>query len=369
MRERTKKIKALLLTAALTAGLLTGCGGSSASSAETASGEASASAEEASGSGEVNLLIWTEYIPDSVISGFEESTGIKVNMTTYPSADEMLAKVQSSKAGTYDLIVCPENYAPIFSGEGIVEELDKSKLSNIGNLDESLLGRDNDPENTYSLPYMFASAIIAVNTDVITDDITGYADLLDPKYEDSIVVIEDTRAMYAMAAMAGGYGANDTSDEALASVEGYWTDLFKNVHVFDGTSPKTEMINGECPIGLIYGAEALLAQQEVPSIKCIYPEEGVYMGADCMMISKDAANKDNGYKLLDYILDGEVSAAISEEFPYINPNTAALDILGSDFSDNIITNPPEDAKERSCTLMDIGDETSKIVDLWTRLKG
>lgn len=356
MREKMRKVLALVLASVMALGLLTGCG---------SKGE-----EKAAGaSKEVNLLIWTEYIPDSVIAGFEEKTGIKVNMTTYPSADEMLAKVKSSKAGTYDLIICPENYAPIFSTDGTVEELDKTKITNIGNLDKTLLGRANDPENKYSLPYMFASAVIAVNTDVIKEDITSYADLIKPEYEDSIVAIEDTRAMYAMAAMATGYDANDTSDAALAAVEGYWTELFKNVHVFDGASPKTEMINGECPIGLLYGAEALLAQQENPAIKCVYPEEGVYMGADCMMISADATNKDNGYLLLDYILDGETSAAISQEFPYITPNAAALDILGADFSENIITNPPVDAKERSCTLMDIGDETSKIVDLWTKLKG
>lgn len=357
---KMRKIGALLLSMTLALGMLTGCGGSSKSSTEDAAPEAT---------NEVNLIIWTEYIPDSVIAGFEEKTGLKVNMTTYASADEMLAKVKSSKEGTYDLIIAPENYTPIFSGEGMLEELDKSKITNIGNLDAALLGRENDPENKYSLPYMFASAVIAVNTDVITDEITSYADLLKPEYEDTIVAIEDTRAMYAMAAMAKGFDANDTSDEALAAVEEYWTALFKNVHVFDGTSPKTEMINGECPIGLLYGAEALLAQQEVPSIECIYPSEGVYMGADAMMITAKGANKENAYKLLDYILDADASAAISKEFPYINPNTKALEILGDDFAGNVLTNPPTDAKERACTLTDIGDELNKIVELWTKLKG
>jgi len=352
-----RKIGALILTVALSVGLLTGCG-------------ASAKAEAAgSGSDEVNMIIWTEYIPDSVISGFEESTGIKVNMTTYASADEMLAKVQSSKEGTYDLIIAPENYVPIFSGEGIIEPLDYSKLTNKDNLDASLLGRENDKENKYSFPYMFASAVVAVDTSVITDPIESYQDLLKPEYKDKLVVIEDTRAMYAMAAMAEGYDVNDTSDEALAAVEKYWTALFENVHVFDGSSPKTEMINGECPIGVLYGAEALLAQKEVPSIECVYPSEGVYMGADAIMVTAAGANKENAYKLYDYILDGEVSAHISEEFPYINPNTAALDILGADFKENIITNPPEDAKARSCTLLDIGEELTKIVELWTKLKG
>lgn len=355
MKKRLRKLMRLALVATFALSNIVGCGASKS--------------ETGGASDEVNMIIWSEYIPDSVIESFEKDTGLKVNMTTYNSPDEMLAKVQSSKAGTYDLIVAPENYVPIFSGEKMLDELDESKLSNVGNLDPALLGRENDPENKYSYPYMFATAVIAVDTAVIDEDITTYQQLADPKYEDMIVAIEDSRAMYAMAAMANGFDANDTSDEALAAVEDYWTKLFKNIHVFDGSSPKTEMINGECPIGLLYGAEALLAQQEVPTIKCFYPEEGTYMGADAMMITADGANKDNAYKLMNYILDPAVSASISEEFPYVNPNAEALKILGSEFTDNILTNPPTEAKENACTLIDIGDETSKIVELWTKLKG
>ncbi|MCR4831744.1 MAG: spermidine/putrescine ABC transporter substrate-binding protein [Pseudobutyrivibrio sp.] len=352
MKKMWKRIVSLVILANCAIALLAGCGGAQDASKE-----------------EVNLMIWTEYIPDSVIEGFEKETGVVVNMTTYASPDEMLAKLKSSKEGTYDMIICPENYVPIFSGDGTIEELDKSKLSNMENLDPSLLGRENDPENTFSLPYMFATAVIAVDTDVISEEIDSYDKLLNEAYKDQIVAIEDSRAMYAMAAMAKGFDANDTSDEALAAVEDYWSKLFPNIHVFDGTSPKTEMINGECPIGLMYGAEALLAQKEVPSIKCYYPKEGTYMGADAMMITSASGNKENAYTLMNYIMDGDVSAAISAEFPYVNPNLKALNVLGSDYADNILTNPPTEAKENSCTLKDIGDETSKIVNLWTKLKG
>lgn len=355
-----KKFIVLALVTSLMASMLTGCGGSSASGGDSASG---------SDSKEVNVICWSEYVPDETVAGFEEATGIKVNMTTYNSPDEMLAKVQTSGAGTYDFILCPENYTPIFKDQGIIEPLDKAKLPNAENIASGYLGRINDPENEYSLPYMFAGVCIAVDRDVITDEIKGYADLIKPEYADSMIAIEDSRAMYAMAAMAGGYDANDTSDATLAYVEEYWSGLFPNIHAFDGASPKTFMINGECPLGLMYIAEALLAQQEVPSIECIYPEEGVYLGADAMMITADGANKDNGYAFFNYILDGEASAGITEIFPYINPNAKALEVLGAEYQENILTNPPEDVLARSCTLIDIGDEQSKVVDLWTKLKG
>lgn len=348
---------ALLLAACL----LTGCGSAADSAAEGTDGKKE-------GGKEVNVICWTEYLPQEVLDSFESETGIRVNMTTYTSPDDMLAKVQTSKEGTYDLIIAPENYVTIFSSQDILETLDRNKLSNFGNINEAYLGRKNDPENTYSVPYMFASAVIAVNTDVIQDEITSYADLLKEEYADQIVIIEDSRAVYSMAAMATGFEANDTSDEALAAVEGYLTSLLPNIHAFDGDSPKTLMINGECPIGLIYGAEALLAQQENPAIQCYYPEEGVYLGSDSIMITR-AGNTDNAYLLADYILDGQVSAGISEIFPYINPNSAAVEALGGDYQNNILTNPPADVTQRACTVMDIGDETSKIVELWTKIKG
>ena len=356
MKRKMKKTMAAFVTMAMAVSMLVGCG--------------SGSSDSGTGSKTVNVICWTEYLPQEVLDSFEEKTGITVNMTTYTSPDDMLAKVQTSNEGTYDVIIGPENYTAIFSNMNLLEELDRDKLPNFGNIAEQYLGRENDPNNTYSVPYMFASAVIAVNTDVITDEITSYADLLNSDYADRIVVIEDSRAMYAMAAMAQGCAdVNDTRDETLAAVEDYWSELFPNIHAFDGDSPKTLMINGECPIGLIYGAEALLAQQEVPSIKSFSPEEGVYLGSDTMMITAAAKNKDNAYELINYILDGEVSASISEIFPYINPNKAALEYLGTDYTENVLTNPPADVVDRSCTLKDIGDESSKIVDLWTKLKG
>ena len=354
-----KKLITLLLATGMVVSLMTGCGSGNTAKEESVKAE----------SKEVNVICWSEYVPDETVAGFEEKTGIKVNMTTYNSPDEMLAKVRTAGAGTYDFILCPENYTPIFKEQGLIEPLDKSKLPNSENIAKGYLGRTNDPTNEYSLPYMFAGVCIAVNRDVIKDEIKGYADIIKPEYKDTMAAIEDSRAMYAMAAMAGGFDSNDTSEETLAYVEEYWTALFPNIHAFDGASPKTLMINGECPMGLMYIAEALLAQKEVPSIECIYPEEGVYLGADCMMITKDGANKDNGYAFFNYILDAEVSAGITKIFPYINPNEKALEILGSEYLDNSLTNPPADVLERACTLIDIGDEQTKIVDLWTKLKG
>lgn len=352
MKKWMKKLVVLLcVTVALGAGMLTGCG-----------------SKDAKGPGEVNIICWTEYIPQELFDNFETETGIKVNVTYYSSMDEMLAKVTSSSKDTFDVIMDGTSYYNAFLEDGIIEEMDLSKLSNLDNISEEFRVNEYDPEGKYGIPYMGANAVIAVNTDVIQDEITGYKDLLNPDYADSIVIIDDARAVVGMASMAAGYDINDMSEEALAGASEYLDELKPNIHAFNGDSPKTLMINGECPIGLIYGAECALAMDENPAIVGIYPEEGVYFGFDMLSIAKEGKNKENGYKLIDYILDAENSALISTIFPYFNPNTAALDYLDEAYKSNPIKNMPEAERGKIVYLKDIGDDMTKVVDVWNNLK-
>lgn len=350
MKKLWKKILVTGMTGIMSAALLAGCGSSS------------------KGAGEVNIICWTEYIPQETFDDFEAETGVKVNVTYYSSMDEMLAKVTSSSKDTFDVIMDGTNYYNAFLEDGIIEEMDLSKLSNVGNISEEFRYSEYDPDGVYGIPYMGANAVIAVNTDVIKDEITGYNDLLNPEYKDSIVVIDDARAVVGMACMAQGYDINDTSDEAMESASEFLNELKPNIHAFNGDSPKTLLINGECPIGLIYGAECALAMDENPAIKGIYPKEGVYFGFDMLSIAKEGKNKENAYKLIDFILDAENSAKISTIFPYFNPNTAALEYLDDDYKSNPIKNMPVEDRDKIVYLKDIGDDMTKVVDVWNSLK-
>jgi len=347
------KVLAVLLTAATVTTLLSGCGGTSGAKA---------------GTGEMNIICWSEYIPDDVVQSFEKETGIKVNETLYNSEDEMLAKVQSSAKDTFDIIMDGSQYYKPLLAKGLIEEVDKTKLKNYGNLNQNYIPTKEDPDGKYGVPYLGADLVICYNTDTIKDNITSYNDLLNSKYKDSIVTIEDPRAVVGVALMATGHGINDTNDKDLTDAAGYLSKLKPNIHAFNGDSPKTLMINGECSIGLIYGAEAALAMDSNPKIKGVYPKEGLYFGFDRLSISKEGKNKDNAYKFIDYLLDAKVSAQISKEFPYLNPNKAALKYLDSAFLNNPIKNMPDSVVKTASTLTDIGDAQSKIVAVWNKFK-
>lgn len=318
---------------------------------------------------EINLICWSEYLPQEVLNGFEKETGIKVNVTTYSASDEMLAKVQSSAKGTYDMIIGTSVNTAILSSQGLLAELDYSKIPNYSNINPIFTSTLNDPDNKYSIPYLYTTVVIAVNKDLVQDDIKSYEDLLDSKYEDSMVVIEDSRTVVSIALLAKGYDPNDTSDEALAAAEEYLNALKPNIHAFNGDSPKTLMLNEECAIGLIYGGECALAMDENPSIVGIYPEEGTYFETDMMMKTKDAKNPDDVETFINYLCDAEVGAEIAKAFPYVTPNEGAKAYLDEAYLSNNVKNMPEEEIVKGKATTDLGDDLSKIVDLWTKFKG
>lgn len=356
MNKKIKKFIGITMTITMMTISMIGCG-------------STASVSSSSGSKEVNIICWSEYLPDEVVSDFEAKTGVKVNLTTFTSPDEMLAKVQSSAKGTYDMIISPEDNIKVLNSQGLLDKINKDNIENYKNINEEYMSSSNDPNNEYSIPYMASSLIIAVNTDVIKDEIKSYKDLLNPKYKDSMVVVEDPRVIIGAGLISNGYDVNDCSDEGLKAAKDYLTELRPNIHAFNGDSPKTLLINGECSIGLIYGAECALAMDENPAIKAIYPEEGYSLGVDVMMKTSEAKNSENADLLINYILDPEVSASISEVFPYINPNKAAQEYLSEDYLNNYLKNVPVDKIAEAKRFIDISENLSKITDIWMSFKG
>lgn len=334
---------------------LTGCGSQKATSGNVGK--------------ELNIICWSEYLPDEVVRDYEEASGVKINLTTYSSSDEMLAKVQSSAKDTYDMIIGTGVNTSILCKQDFLAELDKSKIPNAENIDPLFMSTPNDPENKYSVPYLYTSVVIAVNQDKIKEPIKSYKDLLKPAYKDSIVIIEDPRSVITIGMIANGYDGGEVTDELLSKSRDYLEELKPNIHAFNGDSAKTLLINEECPIGVTYGGECALAMEQNPSIVGVYPEEGIYCETDMMMKTKEGKNGEEVEPFINYICDGEVSAKISQYFPYVNPNKAAKDYLDEAHLSNPIRNIPEEELENAKTVMDIGDDLNKIVQLWAEFKG
>lgn len=348
-----KKMLSLIVITAMLVTMLAGCGSKSSEGKN----------------GELNIFVWTEYVPDSVIEKFEKETGIKVNVSTYSSNEDMLAKVKSESEGTYDIVQPSDYMVEQMASQGMLEELKTDELKNLSNIGESYLNPSYDPGNKYSVPYQGGVAGIAVNTSKVKKDITSYDDLFDSSLKNSIVALDDYRAVIGMTARSMGYSMNETDPAVLSKIQDKLLTLKNNVKLYDSDSPKSALISGDCTVGYVWSAEIALAMEENPDIKVVYPTEGAYLFMDNWAIPKGAKNYDNAMKFIDFMLDAENAQMVLEEFPYLSPNTKAVEAMGEDYSKNEAKNPPAEVIKKGEYVKNLDADTLKIYDeMWTKLK-
>ncbi|MBO6145744.1 MAG: spermidine/putrescine ABC transporter substrate-binding protein [Bacilli bacterium] len=270
--------------------------------------------------GELNVLNWSAYIPDSVIRDFEKEYNIKVNYGTYSSNEELLAKVTSSKEGTYDLVFPSDYMVELMKQKNIIKKINKDKIKNKDNINKYFLNQDYDSSNEYSLPFLSTIVVIAYNQNNINTKITGYNDLLNKNYKNNIVMLDDQRIVIGMALMSLGYDMNDTNPKHLQEAKDWLLKLKKNIKAYDSDSPKTFFITDEVDIGVMWSAEAIIAKKENPDIQIVYPKEGHAISTDNYTILKGSKNEDNAYLFINYLLRNDVSKKIVDEYPYNSPN-------------------------------------------------
>lgn len=308
--------------------------------------------------GEVNVLNWSSYIPDDVLRDFEREYHIKVNYGTYSSNEELLAKITSSKKGTYDVIFPSDYMVELMKNRKIIQKIDRNRLKNLGNINNLFLNQSYDLYNDYSLPFLSTIVVVAVNREHISDTIDSYNDLLSNKYFNNIVMIDDQRIVIGMALMALGYDMNEVDDMALSEAREWLLKLKKNIKAYDSDSPKTFFITDEVDIGVMWSAEAEIAKNENPNIEIVTIQEGHAISTDNYVIVDGAKNVDNAYLFIDYLLRNDVSDKITSEYPYISPNNIRQN--SKIFLDNIFKN--------GFYVKNIGSNINKYDKLWADIK-
>ena len=317
---------------------------------------------------QLNILNWSSYIPDSVIRNFEKETGIKVNYSTYSSNEELLAKVSNAKEGTYDLIFPSDYMIEIMKNRGLLEKLDKSKLTNINNLNSNYLNLDYDLNNEYSLPFIAASTVISVNKEKIKDEIVSYNDLLNSDYKDEIVLIDDQRIIIGMALLANGFDMNSTNKDELEIAEDWLLKLKPNLKAYDSDSPKNFLIFEEASIAVLWNAEGAIAKEENDNIENIFPKEGFALSIDNFAILKNSNNQDEAYKFIDYILRPEIMKEIINSYPYKNVNKETDKMLDDNYLNNDAANISDETLKNGIFVKNIGENIKLYDRIWENIK-
>ncbi len=313
---------------------------------------------------ELNLFGWSEYVPQAVIDGFTQETGIKVNFETFSSNEELLAKLIAGGTA-YDLIQPSDYAAEVLIRQKLVSPIDAAKLPNLKHIEPGFLRRPHDPEGKFTVPYMAGTVGIVVNTERVKEPVRGYKDLFQPKYKDRIVVLNDNRELLTWALYSLGLPINDINPQVLNQAKPVVAEWVKLVKVFDSDSPKTPLLNGDVDLGIVWSGEAAILWREDRKFHYVIPAEGAHQFLDVLAIPANAENKEAAHAFIDYLLRPEVSVLISEAFPYTNPNLAARKLLTPEQLANPASYPKSGKLD---SFRDIGRGAAAIDRIVTDLK-
>ncbi len=347
MKKKFVKLMSMIMVLTAMVAMMTGCGKKSASD-------------------ELNIYIWSEYIPESVISDFEEQTGIKVNITYYASMDEMMAKLQTGAYKDYDLIQPYSSEIEALIEQDFIQEINYDNVPNMKYISSDFLNQEYDPEQKYTVPYVYGLDYICYNKDTCPIEIKTFADLANPALEGQIVCITSTREIMGMALDYLGYDSNSTNEEEIAEAGELLNSIKPNIKVFDGDSPKKELLNGECSVAITYSQDFALAQQEAGEMYQIADiDSGYVQVVSQFCVTKNAENAENAEKFINYIQEPEIMAAILDEYPNGCCNTEATNYTSDAYNKYSGTNISDEMYSKLWRLVDVGEATTIYDKYWS----
>ncbi len=317
---------------------------------------------------ELYLFNWSEYIPDEVLEQFTKETGIKVYLSTYDSNEAMYTKIKLVK-GEYDLIVPSTYFVEKMAREGLLEPINHKLIPNLKNISPKFLNQSFDPENKYSVPYMWGSTAVCYNSARLGKGyIKSLNDLWNPELKGKLLLPNDVREVFGLALKKLGYSINETNPKHIEEAYLELKKLIPLVKVFDSDSPKHALLNEEVLVAVTWSGEAFIANSEDQNFLYAYPKEGYSLWMDSFAIPRGAKNVENAHKFMNFILRPDISAKISQEMGYATPNQAAIKLLPPEIQNNPIIYPSQEELKRGEFQTDVQDALLVYEKYWNELK-
>ena len=321
--------------------------------------------------GQVIVYNWGEYIDPEIIDLFEEETGIDVIYEEFETNEIMYPKIQSG-AIAYD-VVCPSDYMIQRMIENdLLAEINYDHIPNLKYIGDNYMkmSRQFDPENKYSVPYLWGTVGILYNKKMVDEPVDSWGILWDKKYEDSILMQDSVRDAFAVALKYLGYSLNSTDLDELEAAKNLLIEQKPLVQAYVIDQVRDKMIGGEAALGVIYSGEALYCQQENPDLDYVIPKEGTNIWIDSWVIPKNAKNVENAEAFINFLCRPDIAKMNFDYITYSIPNTAGRDLIDDESLRNSPIAFPDDSKLENCeTFRFLGDDNDALYNrLWREIK-
>ncbi len=340
------------LAVALLSTLLSGCTRPTAATAEAGDRGKPAAAPNGQNAGILSVYNWSEYVAEDTIANFQTRSGLRVEYNEYTSNQVLEAHLKDTP-DAYDVIFpTARPNAQQLLADGELQPLDKTKLKHWKHLDKAVLAElDNiDPGNRYFVPYMWGTTGLGMNVGKVKAalgpnvPLDSWSLLFDPSNASKlsscgIGVMDDVLEALSPALIWRGYGVNDHSEAANAAAERAFMSIRPHIRKFTGSTELiSDLAQGNICLALSFSGDIFQAQTRATELKngneirYIVPREGALRWTDVMAIPKGAKNSANAHAFIDYIMEPQVIAEISNHVAYANGNSGSIAFLNPDLA-------------------------------------
>ena len=334
---------------------------------------------------EVNLFGWSEYIPQDVLDGFTKETGITVNFETYASNEELLSKLVAG-GGNYDLVQPSEYAAELMIRRKMLAPLDRAKLTNLKNIGAEFMGLVHDPEDKYTVPYMWGTTGLTVNLDMVkerapdapvdTMDIIFKPELISKLADCGINILESPSDAIPMALAYLGRDPNSESVEDLEAAVKLYEPIRQYIKTFDAANYLNALPNSELCVSMTwsgdYATSKARAKEAGLNLNLAYnvPKSGAGLWVDVWAIPKDAPHPEAATAFINYMMDPEVAAKCVNYTNYASGvGEAARKFINKDVLEDPAVYPSDDIMRRLWVQKTASQDYERLrTEAWSRIK-
>jgi len=311
----------------------------------------------------LNIYNWNDYMDETLLTNFEKEYGIKINYSTFANNDE-LTKVLMAGPVEYDIVVPPNYGIQYLRNESKLGSLDRSNIPNFNNIDPAFINPDYDPGNRYCIPYQWGTTGIGYNIKATGREIHGWSDVFDPAYAPRVSMLDDARESLGSILLYLGYSPNSTNLIEINEAAEFLKSHDDIITSFAPDTGQDQLVAGEVDIVLEYSGDIFQVMADNPDIRYVIPQEGALIWSDNLCLLASAPHKGNAEKFMNYLLEPEVGAALSNYLHYATPNQAALPFVNEEDRSNPGIYPSEEVRARLFFSADLGSATQLYTDAW-----
>ena len=335
----------------------------------TTTAVALALAGAASAEGKLTIYHWFEYIPQELLDKFAAEYDVEVTMDTYDSNESLLAALKAGKLGSYDVAVPGDYMVQIMGDEGMLDTFTPEEMPNLGNIQDQWMDVEFDPGRKSSIPYQWCSTSFSVNTEMYDGPLDSLGLIFDPPAElaGKINVLDTSGETLTLASLYAGIPQCSSDRDQLKALNALVQGAKDSWASFGSDVAKDVLVSGDAAAGMIWSGFSAKARSEGAPVEYVFPKEGMIVWMDNVVLLKDAPNRENALKFMNFLLEPENAAAVTNYAQYTAGVKGVAEFLDPEVANSPESNPPADVT--GVFVQACPEEVQVMYDaIWTELK-